>query len=96
MTSEPAHLMGLNDRGVIAPGLKADLNVIDLRKLRLHPPHVVHDMPEGGRRLLQKADGYVATIVSGVVARRNGEPTGLLPGRLVRSADRVREFATVE
>lgn len=83
-TRRAAEVFGLYDRGLLAPGYKADLNVIDFDALKLHPPHVVYDLPEGGRRLMQKADGYVATIVSGTVTQRNGEPTGALPGRIVR------------
>ncbi|QWG13724.1 amidohydrolase family protein [Bradyrhizobium sediminis] len=78
--------VGLTDRGVIAPGYKADLNVIDYDKLHLHPPKVHYDLPVGGRRLLQQVDGYDATIVSGVVTQRNGTATGARPGRLVRGA----------
>jgi N-acyl-D-aspartate/D-glutamate deacylase len=78
--------VGLTDRGVIAPGYKADLNVIDYDGLHLHPPKVHYDLPVGGRRLLQQVDGYDATIVSGVVTQRGGSPTGLRPGRLVRGA----------
>ena len=78
--------VGLCDRGVIAPGYKADLNVIDYDRLHLHPPKVHYDLPVGGRRLLQQVDGYDATIVSGVVTQRNGTPTGARPGRLVRGA----------
>ncbi|QEH78222.1 amidohydrolase family protein [Sphingomonas sp. C8-2] len=81
---EPAQTVGLNDRGLIKPGYKADLNVIDMDRLHLHAPHASYDLPTGGRRLSQRADGYEATIVSGVVTYRNGEPTGALPGRLVR------------
>lgn len=76
--------VGLRDRGVIAPGYKADINVIDYDRLRLHPPEVHHDLPKGGRRLMQRIDGYEATIVSGAVTRRHGEATGARPGRLVR------------
>jgi len=79
-----AHAVGLDDRGLIAPGLKADINVIDFDRLRLHAPRAVYDLPAGGRRLVQDADGYVATIVSGEVTYREGKPTGNLPGRLVR------------
>lgn len=79
-----AEAVGLLDRGLLAPGYKADLNVIDLDRLRLHPPEVAHDLPTGGRRLLQRAEGYAATIVSGTVVYRDGAPTGALPGRLVR------------
>jgi N-acyl-D-aspartate/D-glutamate deacylase len=78
--------VGLFDRGVIAPGYKADLNVIDYDRLHLHPPKVHYDLPVGGRRLLQQVDGYDATIVSGVVTQRGGSPTGARPGRLVRGA----------
>jgi len=86
LTATPAEMLGLKDRGRIAVGLKADLNVIDFERLRLHVPRTVLDLPSGGRRLTQDADGYVATIVSGQVIRRGGEPTGALPGRLIRRA----------
>ena len=76
--------MGLLDRGVLAPGLKADVNVIDFGQLRVEAPTMAHDLPSGGRRLLQGARGYVATIVSGEVTYRDGQPTAALPGRLVR------------
>ena len=85
-TSETAALVGLLDRGVLAPGYKADVNVIDFDRLTLHPPTIVNDLPAGGRRLVQRADGYEVTLVSGVVAFREGEPTGALAGRLLRSA----------
>jgi N-acyl-D-aspartate/D-glutamate deacylase len=78
--------VGLHDRGVIAPGFKADLNVIDYDRLRLYPPEVHYDLPVGGRRLVQRVDGYAVTIVSGVVTRREGEATGRRPGRLLRGA----------
>jgi N-acyl-D-aspartate/D-glutamate deacylase len=84
--------VGLNDRGVIAPGFKADVNVIDYDRLHLHPPKVHYDLPVGGRRLLQQVDGYDATIVSGVVTRREGAATGARPGRLLRGAQGGREF----
>jgi N-acyl-D-aspartate/D-glutamate deacylase len=83
-TSETAHVYGLRDRGVLEPGLKADVNVIDYDNLRFHQPEVAYDLPAGGRRLLQRADGYVATICGGAFIRENGEDTGALPGRLVR------------
>jgi N-acyl-D-aspartate/D-glutamate deacylase len=76
--------MGLEDRGLVAAGHKADLNVIDFERLRLHPPEVTYDLPGGARRLVQRAEGYVATILSGRIIYRNGEHTGELPGRLVR------------
>ena len=78
--------VGLNDRGVVAVGKKADLNVIDFDKLRVEAPVMKWDLPAGGKRLLQKATGYRATIVSGAVTYRDGEATGALPGRLVRGA----------
>ena len=84
LTSVPAELAGLADRGQLAVGLKADLNLIDLARLKVHVPTVAHDLPAGGRRMHQLADGYVATIVAGTVTYRNGQATGALPGRLVR------------
>jgi N-acyl-D-aspartate/D-glutamate deacylase len=86
LTRNSAAAIGLRDRGVIARGYKADINVIDYDRLQLRPPEVVYDLPSGGRRLVQRADGYVATIVSGVPVYRDGEATGALPGRLVRGA----------
>jgi N-acyl-D-amino-acid deacylase len=83
-THDTAKLYGLNDRGVIAPGMKADVNVIDLEKLRILAPEMVFDLPAEGRRLIQKAEGYRATIVSGSVTFENGVATGEMPGRLVR------------
>ena len=84
LTSVPASVAGLADRGRIAVGYKADLNVIDADALRLHRPVVVADLPAGGRRLDQSADGYVATIVSGQVIAENGAPTDARPGTLIR------------
>ena len=78
--------VGLNDRGLLAPGYKADVNVIDYDRLHLHPPKVHYDLPVGGRRLLQQVDGYEATIVSGAVIQRDGTTTGARPGRLLRGA----------
>lgn len=86
LTSDNARAIGLNDRGVIRRGAKADLNVIDYDRLRIHAPEVVYDLPSGGRRLIQKVDGYVATLVSGQIVNREGVATGSLPGRLVRGA----------
>ena len=85
-TSETAGLVGLLDRGVVAPGYKADLNVIDFDNLTLHEPTVAYDLPAGGRRLVQRASGYDYTIVAGQIAFRGGEPTGVLNGRLIRGA----------
>jgi N-acyl-D-aspartate/D-glutamate deacylase len=83
-TSDTARAVGLLDRGVIAPGMKADINVIDTDALGMAAPHMQFDLPAGGRRLLQRATGYVATIVSGKPIYRDGEASGALPGRLVR------------
>ena len=83
---ETAELYGLLDRGVLAPGMLGDVNVIDYNALQLDNPVVRDDLPGGGRRLVQGAQGYVATIKRGVVTYRNGEPTGAYPGRLVRGA----------
>ena len=85
LTSDTARFVGLYDRGVIAVGKKADLNVIELDKLSLSRPALVRDLPAGGRRLLQGVEGYLATIVSGEVTRRGGEATAARPGRIVRA-----------
>ncbi|MED5373296.1 MAG: amidohydrolase family protein [Myxococcota bacterium] len=85
-TSETAELFGLNDRGRIAVGYKADLNVIDYDQLKLRSPELVFDLPSAGRRLIQKAEGYKMTVCSGQIIMQDGEPTGALPGRLVRGA----------
>ncbi len=85
-TLDTARMIGLHDRGLVAPGYKADLNVIDMARLKVLAPVMADDLPAGGRRLLQRAEGYVATIVSGVVVYREGQSTGALPGRLLRGA----------
>ena len=84
MTSDTAALYGLHDRGTIEPKKKADLNVIDVDHLVLHRPEMHYDLPAGARRLLQRADGYRATIVSGEVIRGDGEDTDARPGVIVR------------
>lgn len=83
---DTAAWVGLKDRGLLKPGYRADLNIIDFDQLKLHTPYIVHDLPAGGRRLMQKAEGYEATYVAGELIQRNGEATGARPGRLVRGA----------
>jgi N-acyl-D-aspartate/D-glutamate deacylase len=85
LSADNAQAIGLTDRGLLKPGLKADINVIDYDKLRLRAPTIVYDLPAGGKRLVQRTEGFDATIVSGAVVYRHGEATGALPGRLVRS-----------
>ena len=84
-TFDTAQFIGLQDRGVIEVGKKADLNVIDFENLQLHPPKLIQDLPAGGKRLMQHASGYLATIVSGEVIAEKGTLTGAMPGRLVRA-----------
>jgi N-acyl-D-aspartate/D-glutamate deacylase len=84
-----AETVGLLDRGIVAPGFKADLNVIDFEHLGMHAPRLVFDLPAGGKRLLQQSIGYLHTFASGVEVCRNGESTGATPGRLVRGAQRA-------
>ncbi len=83
-TRRTAAFYGMEDRGVLAPGMRADLNVIDFDGLHIHAPEMVYDLPGGGRRLIQKVDGYRYTIKNGEVIYEDGEPTGALPGGLVR------------
>ncbi len=83
-TRATARTVGLNDRGVVAPGYRADLNVIDFDALDNRPPLMRHDLPAGGRRLVQQATGYLATIVAGQLTYENGVESGPLPGRLIR------------
>lgn len=92
LTSIPAQFVGLKDRGLLRPGYKADVNLIDFDKLHLHAPRPVFDLPAGGRRLIQPAEGYVATFVSGVQTYQDGEFTGALPGRLVRGPQKVGDI----
>jgi N-acyl-D-aspartate/D-glutamate deacylase len=84
-SSETADFFGFADRGRLTPGKKADVNVIDFDRLRLHVPEIRYDLPAGGRRLVQRVDGYVATFVSGVPVFEHGEYSGATPGRLVRA-----------
>jgi N-acyl-D-aspartate/D-glutamate deacylase len=85
LTSETADFFGFHDRGRLAVGKKADVNVVDMGALRLHHPELRHDLPAGGKRLVQRVDGYTATIVAGRPIFENGEETGARPGKLVRS-----------
>lgn len=83
-THDAARLFGLNDRGVLAPGLRANVNLIDFDNLNVAPPKMVNDLPTGASRLLQEAQGYVGTIVGGEFTRENGQPTGAMPGVMMR------------
>lgn len=83
-TRDTAQVYGLHDRGLLAPGMKADVNIIDFDRLQLDLPHFVFDLPAGGRRLTQSAQGYIATLVAGQPIMENGTPTGAMPGALVR------------
>ncbi len=89
-TLDTAAVYGLHDRGLLKPGLKADINIIDFDRLKLDMPHFVFDLPAGGRRLTQGAEGYVATLVSGQAIMENGKPTGAMPGKLVRGPQGTR------
>jgi N-acyl-D-aspartate/D-glutamate deacylase len=93
---DTAVLYGLEDRGVIAPGYLADLNIIDLDRLKLGKPWLAFDLPAGGKRLLQKADGYVATIKTGQVTFRDGKCQGAYPGGLIRGPRRVEMAIAAE
>jgi N-acyl-D-aspartate/D-glutamate deacylase len=84
-TSETADFFGLRDRGCLAGGLRADINLIDFDGLRLYQPELVNDLPAGGRRFVQRVDGYVTTFLAGTPTFEKGEHTGALPGRLVRA-----------
>jgi N-acyl-D-amino-acid deacylase len=86
---DTARLYGLNDRGLLKPGYLADINVIDLEHLKLGKPWLAFDLPAGGKRLLQRADGYVATVKSGEVTFRDGQMTGALPGAVIRGPQSV-------
>ncbi len=93
---DTARLYGLDDRGVVAPGYIADLNVIDLDALKLGKPWLAFDLPAGGKRLLQKAEGYVCTVKGGVVTFRQGEWTGATPGGLIRGPQRAAMLEAAE
>ena len=83
-TRDTARCVGLEDRGTLEPGMKADINIIDFDQLQLERPEIIFDLPAGGRRLFQGARGYTATLVSGEVIMEHGRYTGAVPGRLVR------------
>jgi N-acyl-D-aspartate/D-glutamate deacylase len=85
-TGRTAATYGFDDRGVLTPGKRADINLIDLDGMRLHAPEMVFDLPAGGRRLIQRVEGYRSTTVAGRVTYVDGEPTGERPGRLVRAS----------
>ena len=84
LTLDNAAAFGLHDRGLLKPGMKADINIIDYDRLVLRSPEIVYDLPAGGKRLIQRTEGFDATIVSGEIVYRNGEASGAFPGRLVR------------
>jgi N-acyl-D-aspartate/D-glutamate deacylase len=86
LTRDNAEAIGLLDRGLLAVGKKADINVIDYDNLAICPPEVLYDLPAGGRRMVQRTKGYDATIVAGQIVQQGGVETGALPGRLVRGA----------
>jgi len=87
-TRDTARIYGLEDRGLLRPGYLADINIIDFDRLRIPPPHVAFDLPAGGRRLVQTAEGYRATLKAGETIMENGERTGALPGKLMRGPQR--------
>jgi N-acyl-D-amino-acid deacylase len=84
LTADGADLHGLSDRGILAPGRRADINVIDFEKLSVDMPRMHFDLPEGGARFVQSSTGYLATLVNGEVTRRFDSDTGRRPGRLLR------------
>ncbi|HCJ21361.1 MAG TPA: amidohydrolase, partial [Erythrobacter sp.] len=94
--NDTARLYGLEDRGVLAPGYLADINIIDMDRIKLGKPWLAFDLPAGGKRLLQKADGYVATIKNGKVTFREGEWTGEAPGGLIRGPQRAEMLEAAE
>ena len=81
---DTARLVGLEDRGTLEPGMRADVNLIDFDRVGMRHPEIVYDLPAGGKRLIQRATGYVTTVQSGEVTFENGEATGALPGALIR------------
>lgn len=93
---DTALLYGLSDRGLIAPGYLADINIIDFDAIKLGKPWLAFDLPAGGKRLLQKADGYIATIKSGQVTFRDGEYQGIHPGKLIRGPQTAPQAMAAE
>jgi N-acyl-D-amino-acid deacylase len=91
--ADTARLYGMHDRGVLAPGMRADINVIDFDALGIDAPEIVYDLPAGGRRLIQRAKGYRHTFVAGVETFRDGVSTGAKPGRLVRGTQKAPTLA---
>lgn len=85
-THDTARCVGLDDRGTLEVGMKADINIIDFDRLQVHSPEIIYDLPAGGRRMFQDAEGYTATLVSGEVIMENGQYTGAVPGKLIRGA----------
>ncbi|PHS28343.1 MAG: amidohydrolase [Robiginitomaculum sp.] len=86
MSADQADFLGLKDRGRLLPGMAADINVIDMKRLQVRRPHMIYDLPAGGRRLVQEAEGYIATLVAGVPILENDQLTGATPGKLLRAA----------
>jgi N-acyl-D-aspartate/D-glutamate deacylase len=89
LSYDTAQAVGLQDRGLLKPGYQADVNVLDFDRLHLHAPETTYDLPGGGRRLVQRAAGYVATVLRGDLVYQDGVATGALPGRLVRGPQRL-------
>jgi len=95
-TSETSDFFGLSDRGRLAPGLRADVNLIDFKNLQVQKPELVHDMPANGRRFVQRVEGYEATLVAGAPIFERGQHTGALPGKLVRAGHEPANLAAAE
>ena len=96
LSSDTAKAYGLTDRGELRPGMLADVNVIDFERLRLFRPEAIHDLPAGGKRLVQRVEGYRYTVKSGEVTFEDGAHTGALPGTLVRGGREARILAAAE
>ncbi len=96
LTQDTARAVGLHDRGILAVGYKADLNIIDYERMNVYRPYITSDLPGGGSRLVDDPDGYVATIVSGKTVYSHGKPTGELPGKLVRGRQEARSALALQ